>query len=378
MNIKELDFKDLTEKWTGKATKRYMYTNKELDEGGKGIDYNQFIMLRFNSVNDKHIANKYEIGGWYLLWNLMVQAKSNQCMFLEATINTIFEKINKKLTTDNIKNYLVKFNKEGIIKLNRSKAININTPLQIFISYNNNDYYPFQQGKWTGYRALPVGFVETVLGKTSPEEWAVFTVLCVRYRYWQTKVSQDKIGNVYYNFYKEHYAFPTMDQIGEIIGKGKSITSKYIEQLANNELKIIKVYESNKTEMQPIYKNGEFTGNKRKNYIYYIPLFERVEYIYQHIIKTDTRDKKIRNKNAEKFTEIATSHNFYTLTDADYLTAHFKITLLEYKKALEKNNGEAYKKMEKECSHQNGLTNIPINSQENAKVVEVDFGQNAM
>lgn len=79
--------------------------------------------------------------------------------------------------------------------------MNVNTPIQIFIAYNNNEYYPFQNDKWTGYRALPIGFIETVLNNVSSEEWAVFTTLCVRYRYWQTKPSQDSMGNIYYKLF---------------------------------------------------------------------------------------------------------------------------------------------------------------------------------
>lgn len=99
-----MNFKDLTEEWIGKETKTNMYKNKELTQNGKGIDYTQFIQLRFHSINEKHIADIYGIEGWYLLWNLMCQAKSNQTMFLETTISTIYLKINKKITTDNIKN----------------------------------------------------------------------------------------------------------------------------------------------------------------------------------------------------------------------------------------------------------------------------------
>lgn len=378
MDIRKRDFKDLAEKWTAKATKTTMYKNKELTKNGKGIDYTQFIQLRFHSINEKHINEIYGIEGWYLLWSLMCQAKTNQTMFLETTINTIYEKINKKITTDNIKKYLIKFNEEGILKLNKVKGININTPIQMFIAYNNSEYYPFQDNNTHGgYRALPIGFVETVLDNVSPEEWTVFTVLCVRYRYWQTKVAQDSVGNVYYNLFLNHYSFPTMEQIGEIVGRKKSQVAVYVDKLAKNNLEIIKVYESDKKEMKALYDaDGNFIGNKRKNYIYYIPLFERVEYIYQHIILTDTRDKKIKKNNVENFDDIATSPSFDTLKDADYLTAYFGQRIENYKKVLEKNDIDSYGKLEKVCDHVNGFTNIPLTAidvAQDSKVIEAKF-----
>ncbi|MBN3411213.1 hypothetical protein [Clostridium botulinum] len=378
MNVKNMNFKDLTEEWIGKETKTNMYKNKELTQNGKGIDYTQFIQLRFHSINEKHIADIYGIEGWYLLWNLMCQAKSNQTMFLETTINTIYLKINKKITTDNIKKYLIKFNQEGILKLNKVKGININTPIQIFIAYNNNEYYPFKNDKWTGYRALPIGFIEIVLNNASAEEWAVFTALCVRYRYWQTKPSQDSMGTIYYKLFLEHYSFPTMEQVGEIIGRKKSQVGKYIDKLAKNNLGVIRVYTSDKTEMTSLYnKDGKFIGNKRKNYIYYIPLFERVEYIYQHIIKIDKRDRKQKINNSAHFDDIAASHNYSTLTDADYFNHYFKNYLKDYKKALDKKDFDIYKQVEKKCEHENGITNIPLTVKETIEdenIVKVNFG----
>lgn len=376
MNAKDVDFKIITKEWTKITGRNHLYTNKDLSDDG--IDYKKFLQLRFHSVNNNHIANEYGIEGWFLLWNLMCQAQSNQYMFLETTINTIYQKIDRKITSDNIKKILLNFNRKGIIKLNKVKSININTPIQVFISYNSNNYYNFDDDKeWKGYRALPVDFVKVVLKNVTPEEWAVFTVISVRYRYWQTVERKDDYGNVYYNLFKTHYAYPTLKQISEIIGRGKTQTSAYVERLVNNPLNIVTMF--NADTMTPIYNSGKYLGNKKSNNIYYIPLFERVEYIYQNIIDQDDRPEKIKKYNQKNFTEIAMSKDYYKLKDPDYLASEFKTYINNYKKILDKNDREGYKKCDKNCTHENGMTNrvksnqvIDIKSKSNIESENLD------
>jgi hypothetical protein len=165
-----------------------------------------------------------------------------------------------------------------------------------------------------------------------------------------------------------------MESLGENIGRGKSQVSVYVDKLANNHLELIKIFESDKREMRSLYdEEGKFLGNKRKNYIYFIPLFERVEWIYQNIIKQDKRDSKSKKKNIDNFDEIATSNKYPSLIDADYVMAYFGNYIKEYKEAVEKGDMELYRACEKRCEHQNGTTNLPESGTD--KVVEIDFSK---
>jgi hypothetical protein len=356
-DFKKSKFADLSKEYTGILNQRYMYLDKNLSDKG-GIDYSQFIQLRFQTINSCHIRDIYSVEGWYLLFVMMIQA--NKYCFLKTTINMLYEDGYKRVTTINIKKILLKLNREGIIKLSKVKSINVNTPLEIIIPYNNNDLYQFKEGKWSGFKAIPVDLIRLCLKILTPGEWSVFCVLAVRWADYTVTPSymEDEESYVYK---RNHYAFPDNRQISECIGKSKTQTNRYINQLVNNSSGIVKMYSSGKSKMKEHYNiEGEIEGNKAPNSIYFIPLFERIEYIYYHIIKVDNRPEEQRISNIIKFEEIAHSSKYKSLTKSDYYLSYYDSLFEKYKSLLESGNKEGYKSFIScyTCKLENCIDNI--------------------
>jgi len=185
---KKKKFKELLEELRP-TNPKHIYNDKIFDS--KGIDYKRFIKLRYDVINNNSINNFYTVKGWYLLWHLMVNAHMNQR--IKTTIKMLSEISNLK--TDEIRMLLIDLHKKGAIAMNKVEKINLNTPLDILISYaTDNGYSSYNNSlerNKKGYRAIPNEFLEVVLPTLSPQEWAIYCVLIVRYSYFIVKVSKD-------------------------------------------------------------------------------------------------------------------------------------------------------------------------------------------
>lgn len=345
-----INFKDIKKKLLN-VDANSLYLDRTLNENGRGIDYNNYIKLRYETINNSEIRIIYTVNGWYLMWYLM--SISNKTNYTKTTINSIAEDI--KLNPIEIKNSLIYLNGNDIIKINKIKNINYNTPLEIITTYNDEELYKLSRSEVKiGYKAIPIGFASYVLPQLTPQEWAIYCVLVARHNYYTIKEIINN-GEIMYSLKENLYAFPTMKQIEDITGISETTIYRRIKDMEIYTFRLIKTKEEPTSYIMTIDEKNNKKVPKRVNNKYEIPLLQRVEYIYNHIVNVeDQRDSKFLNKlNKIGFDEMSHTKEYYKLTDRDYLISKFGNRIEDYKKAKETNKSqgcEIYSNMDKKVS----------------------------
>lgn len=316
---------------------RYIYFDKTFDI--RGIDYTKFIQLKYESINNSHIKDKYTIDGWYILWYLMSRATKNE--YVATTINSISEETN--LTTTKIKNAIQKLISCKIIIIDKNiKNITNKELLKIYIGYNNNlcDHITLN-----GYSPLPSEFVYRVITTLSPPEWAIYTVILTKYNYYLAwEIINKETGELIPVYYRTHYAFPSRTQIGEIIGVIDDTVSKFIKKLEENKYNLIFKYKSDAYSFWDEKENIQKIrgGNNR----YEIKLYERPEYIYYYInTKFDKQmQKEFDYIKKNGFEKIALSHeqNLIRNKKIYYIKYYYGDIFEQYKKCIDEKDYKLY------------------------------------
>lgn len=321
---------------------RYIYFDKTFDI--RGINYNQFIQLKYEPINNKHIKDIYTIDGWYLLWYLMSRATKNE--YIATTINSISEETNFKPIK--IKEVLtILKNSETILTTKKLATISNTELLHIYIGYNNN----LSPHSWqNGYTPIPSEFIYYIIPTLTPTEWAIYTVLLTKYNYYLAWEEVDKsTGEIIPLYQRTHYAFPVQSLISEYIGTTEETISKFTKKLINNKYNLITSYTSNrysyydKIENKHIWKGG----NKR----YLIKLYERPEYIYYYLNNSLNKQEQddfnyIRKK---KFDKIALSHEQELIRNKKqfYIKYYYGEILDLYDKCIQEQDQNLYETIRK-------------------------------
>jgi hypothetical protein len=332
---------------------KYFYQDKIFN--GKGMDYQRFIKLRYNSINFYYIRDVYTIEGWYMLWHLMARAEL-AIYVLHTTINCISEYTGIK--NKRIKELLLKFDKIGLIYLSKVNNLTYNTPIELYITYNTDEYedipeqikkYENQKHKSSkGFNSIPVDFAKTLLNhkKINANQWCIYTVLNTNFSYYTYKNDNEWDSD---NKYKEnHYAFPTMRQIENYTGIPKSTVNDELIRLSQNEYNIIKIFNTN--EYHTKYNDDGSKQAYKSNNIYYIPLFEKIEYVYHQIYNVTEAEKENKElmkslKNAKDFKKVVEEFNNKDINRQDYIKYYFKDLMKEYEKCIKNKDEETYKKL---------------------------------
>lgn len=323
---------------------RYIYFDKTFDI--RGIDYTKFIQLKYESINNFHIKDKYTIDGWYVLWYLMSRATKNE--YLSTTINSISEETNLK--SIKIKDALGKLILHEVIIIDKDIITLTNNELiKIYIGYNNKlcDHIILN-----GYTPIPSEFVYKVITTLSPTEWAIYTVIVIKYNYflaWE-KINKST-GELIPIYHRTHYAFPSRTQIGEIIGVIDDTVSKFLKKLEQNKYNLLHKYKSDAysfwDEEEQIQKIRG--GNNR----YEIKLFERPEYAYYYLnTQLDKESQKEFSYIKKKgFEEIALSHeqNLIRNKKLYYIKYYYEDIFKQYEKCLNEYDFELYKYIRENC-----------------------------
>ena len=332
--------------------KKSIYYDKQFTSSG--IDYTNYIPMRFDSINNLHIKQYYTINGWYVLWYLM--ANSYNKYFIKINISTIMEELN---LSDNIVKKTIKHLQDiEVIKIytkeKDNKIKNINTILHISISYYlNNTYKEFMKKHNSkevsnGYRAIPVEYINNILSSLSANQWSILSVLFVRYSWHTINNEIDPITGEIYNYDMKcsYYAFPVMAEICNKIGITKPTLIKELyddtekhKALINNQYKIITKIRKDEYK-QGIDKETYANRISKENNRYYLMLFERYEYLYHNIYNVpDKRNKEIINKiKVSGYETISQSEEQYILNNRDYVEYAYGKDMKEYDKWVKNNN----------------------------------------
>jgi hypothetical protein len=327
----------------GERQIKYFYSDKKFNI--KGIDYTRYIKLWFKSIHEYHIRDIYGVNGWYLLFHLMAHAKDG--IYIETTLDIISSKI--KLKNIEIKDLLFHLQKHNIVKLKEDK-FDKNTLLHIAIGYQDNNIIQVDNG----YRAIPIDYLITILPTISPTEWAILSVLLVNFSYFQPTryISQDT-GEILYGYQENYYAFPKLETIAELVGVVEKTVRTYVSKLEGNPYKIIEV----KKGKRYTYINDD--GNPRQGQEvnkYYIPLLDRIEYIYHHIYNIDdseantNRQENIKEIKKKGFDKIVKSEQQNILIVKDFINYKHKNLMTDYENILKEMDDERYKKINKYAS----------------------------
>jgi len=335
----KLNFNKVARDYLPTETK-YLYIDKTFDN--RGIDYKKFIKLRFASINHAHINKYYGVKGWYILWYLMINAIKSE--YIKTSVSIIAE--DTKLTTTDVKAELLKLNSQNVIILSKTKNINNNSPIEIYITYNTDYYNNFDDDNGVGYRAIPIDYIKAIFTSIDYKQWAVLSCMMTSYSYYNIK-PKDEDGKMIYNYQRNHYSFMTQRQMADATGLTKSTVNRQITILENSKFNIISTYCSYDTKQY--YDEDE---NKLKwkisNKIYHVNLFEQVEYVYYHIYLQMSEKEKTRNKNITKriknnFEEIAKSSEYIWITERDYMIAYYNTYIIEFENCLKDKDIEYYK-----------------------------------
>ena len=318
---------------------RYIYFDKTFDI--RGIDYTKFIQLKYESINNSHIKDKYTIDGWYILWYLMSRAIKNE--YTSTTINSISEET--KLKPIRIKDAIGKLILHEVMIIDKDIITLTNNELiKIYIGYNNKlcDHITLN-----GYSPIPSEFVYKIITSLSPTEWAIYCVILTKYNYYLAWEIVDKnTGEMVPVYHRTHYAFPSRSIIGNIIGVVDDTVSKFIKKLESNKYNLILKYKSDAysfwDETEQIQKIRG--GNNR----YEIKLFERPEYVYYNIFNTKL-DKDMQKKfdyiKKIGFEKIALSHeqNLIKNNKLFYMKYFYEDVFKQYEKCVSEQDYELYK-----------------------------------
>jgi hypothetical protein len=347
MNENQESYKLLLQSYTKKDS-RYIYCDKNLEP--KGINYQIFTKLRYESINKGHIRHIYTINGWYVLWYLMSNATNN--LYIKISLQEIISSTG--LSEKNIINILEYLKNNNIIFFNDNiHKINKNDNLHIIIGYNDNSLYKeyINSNSSEGFDPIPTEYIKTIIETLSPTAWAIYTVLCVHFNYYYASSFVDKTTGEIKYFYSENcYSFPTQKDICEILDINKKTFKKYLNELLNSNFNLIS---EQSNEGQIIHYSDNRTNQHRikgRNNIYTVHLYRRIEYVYYCILQMeDTRDEKIKNKIKKKgFENIALSEEQNILWTKDYIEYKFGELVKKYKECLESNDQEQYKFLRQE------------------------------
>lgn len=315
--------KNILDKYRSKL-KTKIYKDKNFDP--KGIDYTNYIALKFESINKGYIRDKYTANGWYILWYLMAEAQ--QKSYIKITLSMIAKDIN--ISEKIIKQTLFILDEDGVIKVNcftqtgKDKVreqIKATDTLEITIIYNTTDYV-----EDNGYRAIPTEWVKSVLPSVSAKAWTILTVLVVKYS-WFSKSPPNEEG---YQYNINHYAFPTYEQINKLTGISKATMKDFLKELMESKYSPIQVIGSN-NEKSNVFKEGQVM---RENYCYEVELLSRIEYQYYNTY-LHNRD------NVKDFDKLIGTSKQYDLMDKDYIISKFSL-LKDYDKAIKEKDIDWY------------------------------------
>lgn len=332
INEEKLNFNTITRPFK-QIDANYLYMDKQFES--RGINYKKYMRIRFETINYNLIKDYYTVEGWYLLTYLICNSHNGQ--YTKSTINIIAE--DTKLKSQLIKELLIKFNKQQDIVINKVKGITYNTPIEIFITYNTTEYYQspieIKENK-RGYRVVPIDYIRTILPEITCEQWAIYSVLAIRYSFYSlSKKYDEEIGKPYYPFKQNHYSFPTIEQIVLATDIPDTTIRRHIKNLENNKYRILSSYCSQEVISYVDKTTGEFKC-KKANRIYYINLFEKIEYVYNCIIDIpENRNKDILKLIKQKgFEKLRETDDYSVLTERDYLMEYYKTPIQDYEKAL--------------------------------------------
>lgn len=317
-------------KYTSKKKNNLYYDKHFVAEG---IDYTNYIALKYESINNKDISNLYTIEGWYILWYLMSEAQ--QKLYIKTSINIIAQ--DTSIKDKEVKELLLHLEKQKVIKLyaytstGKTKAKNVITfteKIEITIVYNTKEYV-----NQNGYCIVPIDFIKTVLPTLSPQAWSIYTILLTRYSWFTTLERIDPTtGEIYYSHKLNHYSFPTYEQMSELLGyNSRNTITKYIKELCDNKYNLIYIINNADGKKTKVI-NGK---NIKDNKTYGVYLMERIEYQYYYCYE---QNKKI----AKDFKKLIDTTEQYILKDHDYVITQYKNIFKEYENAIKQQKDEWY------------------------------------
>lgn len=345
-----MDLKEILTNYQNKSLSK-IYLDKNFI--AEGIDYQNYIGLKFESINENKqtgqckIKDHYTIDGWYILWYLM--ANAHQSQYIKTTID--FIAMETKINSKRIKNILEHLHKIGEIyiitytqtgKEKSLKSITYYETIEIAIGYSSKESYT----QYNGYKALPIEFVKSIILTLEPTSWAIYTVLITYHSYLLLLIPQvnKDTGEIIYPYSITHYAFPKQDDIGKLIGVSDTTVKKYIDKLLKNKYKLIYMVRDYK-RYQTISKDNGKTICKMENKQYGVYLLERFEYQYYNILSVpDNRDAKeldIVHKIGVK--KLLGTERQYMIRQRDYIKYISGSLNKEYDIAIKNNNSTWYK-----------------------------------
>jgi hypothetical protein len=326
---------------------KYIYIDKYFDK--RGIDYANFLKMKYDSINNGLIRDLYTIDGWYILWYLLSNSIKGE--FINTTINIVSDET--KIRPSKTRDILIHLQNNKIIMINQdisqktkskqeSFKIKNNNIIHISVGYSNLN----TNAESDGYTPIPTEFVKNVLPTLTPVEWGIYSILLVKYSYFLLfETIDEETGEIYYCYERNHYAFPTVETMALWLGVCKDTINNGLNKLYNNKNKLINKI---KTQYSLVWdeekqKNIVVGGNNR----YKVKLLERIEYVYYYIYSyiTEQQYKEFEQIKKLDYESIAKSSEQYKLKYKHYLYIlnYYEYIMKQYKQHIDNNDEEGYK-----------------------------------
>ena len=322
---KDLNLK--LKRYAGKINK--LHTYRSIEDDPLGINYKSFLKIRYETFNKNHILKRYTIEGWRILCYLVTKAKDYKYIMITPSIiqkelnikskSTVYRSLNYLFSSDIIYGTINKNTYSEKIKVKSSNDL-----LDIIITYADDDYYPYEN-EVQGFRPIPLDLVGVMVKDLSAEEWVIYCLLLVRYRYYCLNDTIDRSTGELITYINEYlYAFPPQDSLAELLGCERKKMNKITKAL--EEKGYIEMILPKKENKAPKIKK-DINGNikiTRTCIQYKIKLMTRSEYIYHYIMtlddnKAEAKAKKIGiNKYIEEL-KLSGKINLNTITNKIFL-----------------------------------------------------------
>lgn len=313
-------------------SKNNFYHTNELYENG--MDYSNWFKLHYTISNQ---VGELSPEPFKLLLTLVCHPHTKSKEVLHISLKDLMFRVNIS-DTRTIKKYINRLIQQKYIYIsNYNKDMKVNDILDILIFYNNNPIAFVSKG----FKPIPIDYFNRCLLTLEPIKCALVCILIDNFTYFQnTQFTDKETGEYIYTYRQCEYAFPSLEQLGKILGCERHTIKTHIEELSKS--KIIS-YERFGKESTFENEKGEATKVINPNYIYRVRLLQRLEYQYYYNFNYTKYDKR-SNKT---ITNIRSNLTNYLKSDKQDLVeqhdwASVKYMYKDIDKAIKNKNMEYY------------------------------------
>jgi hypothetical protein len=336
-----------------KQQQQNIYNSNDFDNNG--MNYKNFFKLNYNICD---IITNVDIEGLYLYLTILCHPHTQNKIFLNCTIKELCDKTSfKDIRT--IKKYLIKLINKNVLYIDIGSQNNIldikqNDELNIIILYNNqiiiNNLLSNERIKninnmiidsdienetlsdiMIGYKPIPIEYFNRCLIHLTALQCCITIYLIDRFKLFDcyNYPSNDNPDNIIYKYMDCEYAFPSLENIANVLKSDRGTIKRNIDILADKG--ILSYTISTDKPFWSMTKQGYKLKNP--NYRYRVKLLQRIEYNYYLIYSFDRFDKRTQQEKdyvRNNIISLLTSKEYKRVKSIDWIITKYQKNYLNY------------------------------------------------